>query len=123
MVALDCASGPVNRLAVANTPVRPDLHTRRSLAAPRSEWWEIDADALQISGPPILLLDDIYTTGGSLHSLARDLRVAGARSVSAVVLERNLGDDGEWVLPLLRQEVEQGNVWRPEISKKDVIRR
>jgi predicted amidophosphoribosyltransferase len=45
--------------------------------------WEIAAEKMQ-SAPPILLLDDIYTTGGSLHSLAAELKRAGARTVKAV---------------------------------------
>lgn len=83
--------------------------------------WEVDLKAMEF-GPPILLLDDIYTTGGSLHSLAAALKQAGARTVKAVVLERNVGDDGGWIELLLKQEVANGRVWAPDQNKRDVIR-
>jgi predicted amidophosphoribosyltransferase len=83
--------------------------------------WEVDAAQLE-SSPPVLLLDDIYTTGGSLHSLAAELKRAGARSVKAVVLERNIGSDGEWIKPLLQAEARQGRVWTPDENKRDLIR-
>jgi predicted amidophosphoribosyltransferase len=82
--------------------------------------WEFDPSADEF-GDPILLLDDMYTSGGTLQSLAHALKRAGVRLVSAVVIERNIGEDGEWVLPLLEEAVAAGRVWMPEESKRDVI--
>lgn len=41
-----------------------------------------------VRGRHVALVDDVMTTGASLHELARVLRSAGAASVSAVVLAR-----------------------------------
>jgi orotate phosphoribosyltransferase len=50
--------------------------------------WQVNGAA--VSGMRVLALDDIYTTGGTVHSFACELRQAGAASVHAVVLARNL---------------------------------
>jgi hypothetical protein len=82
--------------------------------------WEVDRAA--VDGMHVLVLDDIYTSGGSVHSLALALRNASAASVRAVVLARNVGqDDGEWVLPLLRLQHDAGRHWAPAVGKYDVI--
>jgi hypothetical protein len=39
----------------------------------------------------VLLLDDVYTSGASMHSFAAALVVAGAREVSGLALVRNIG--------------------------------
>jgi hypothetical protein len=84
--------------------------------------WEVDRAA--VDGRDVLVLDDIYTSGGSIHSFAQALRQAGANSVRAVILARNIGaDDGSWVLPLLRERHDAGAVWTPQTNKCDVIRR
>lgn len=72
--------------------------------------------------PTVLLLDDLVTTGGTLHSLARAFRDAGARRVTAVVIARNVGKDGEWIQPLLRKEVAGGRPWTANENKHDVMR-
>ncbi len=41
-----------------------------------------------IAGKQVVLIDDVMTTGASLHAAARVLRAAGAAGVSAVVLAR-----------------------------------
>jgi adenine/guanine phosphoribosyltransferase-like PRPP-binding protein len=84
--------------------------------------WEIDRGA--VDGRDVLVLDDILTSGGSIHSFAQALRRAGANSVRAVILARNIGaDDGEWVLPLLQERHDAGGVWTPATNKYDVLRR
>jgi Phosphoribosyl transferase domain len=84
--------------------------------------WDVDRAA--VDGRDVLVLDDIYTSGGSIHSFARALRQSGANSVRAVILARNIGaDNGEWVLPLLRDRHDAGAVWRPTTNKYDVLRR
>lgn len=83
--------------------------------------WQVDEDA--VLGQDVLVLDDISTTGGTIHSFAQALRWAGANSVRAVVLARNLGvENGPWVLPLLRESCERGGPWTPAINKRDVLR-
>lgn len=44
--------------------------------------------AAQVAGRAVALVDDVMTSGASLHAAARALRQAGARSVTAVVLAR-----------------------------------
>jgi len=82
--------------------------------------WEMDHAA--VDGLDVLVLDDIYTSGGSVHSFAYALRNAGAASVRAAVLARNVGrDDGEWVLPLLQSHRNAGCRWTAAVGKHDVI--
>jgi ComF family protein len=44
--------------------------------------------AHEVRGAAVLLVDDVMTSGASLHAAARALRQAGARRVAAVVLAR-----------------------------------
>ena len=44
--------------------------------------------AATIRGRRLVLVDDVMTSGATLHEAARALRRAGAASVSAVVLAR-----------------------------------
>jgi adenine/guanine phosphoribosyltransferase-like PRPP-binding protein len=84
--------------------------------------WRVDRAA--VDGLDVLVLDDIYTSGGSVHSFAYALRQAGAASVRAVVLARNLwADDMGWVPPLLRARCDAGERWMPSTGKYDVIGR
>jgi ComF family protein len=48
-------------------------------------------NAETIAGRHILLVDDVYTTGTTLHECAKTLRHAGATGVSAVTLARTVG--------------------------------
>lgn len=41
-----------------------------------------------IAGQPILLIDDVMTTGATLHEAARCLKKAGAGQVDALVFAR-----------------------------------
>ena len=106
--------------------VRPGHQRQRERPGAERIWvedkWEVDRAS--VDGKDALVLDDIYTSGGSIHSFAQALRQAGANSVRAVVLARNIGaDNGVWVLPLLRGRHDAGAVWTPETNKYDVIRR
>ena len=84
--------------------------------------WEVHRAA--VDGRDVLVLDDIYTSGGSIHSFAQALRQAGANSVRAIILARNIGaDNGVWVLPLLQARHDAGQVWTPATNKYDVLRR
>ena len=44
--------------------------------------------ALELQGAQVLLVDDVMTSGATLHAAARAVRQAGARRVAAVVLAR-----------------------------------
>ena len=44
--------------------------------------------AAQLRGKRVVLVDDVMTSGASLHSAARELRQAGAAHISALVLAR-----------------------------------
>ena len=46
-----------------------------------------------LSGEPVLLIDDTWTTGANAHSAAAALRAAGAGPVSAVVIGRHVNRD------------------------------
>lgn len=82
--------------------------------------WQVSEDA--VLGQDALVLDDITTSGGSVHSFARALRNAGAQSVRAVVMARNVSGDGDWILPLLQAQFEEGLLWTPDENKHDIIR-
>jgi hypothetical protein len=88
---------------------------------PRLERLQIDGkwlvDAAAVAGRDVLVLDDVCTTGATVHSFALALRDAGARDVRAVVLARNVGPDGHWILPLLQARHAIGVRWRPATPK------
>lgn len=73
----DCASW-VERAYVARTELRPALQIR-------------DPDA--VVDRDILVFDDVFTAGHTLVEVARALRLAGARTVSEIVLARQTWDD------------------------------
>lgn len=60
---------------------------QRQLQAAHSFWLRPEA-LPALRGQRVLLIDDVMTTGATLHAAARTLRQAGAASVSALVLAR-----------------------------------
>jgi len=48
------------------------------------------ADKASIKGKNILLVDDVYTTGATIHEAARALKKAGASCVSAITLAKGV---------------------------------
>ncbi|MEU4560996.1 phosphoribosyltransferase [Actinoplanes sp. NPDC023936] len=54
-------------------------------------------------GSRILLIDDTWTTGGRLQSLAFALKSSGAEAVAAVVLGRHVNPDYEPAKPLINR--------------------
>ena len=77
--------------------------------------WIVDAAA--VAGRDVVVIDDVCTTGATVHSFAAALRDAGAASVRAVVLARNVGPDGHWIFPLLQARHAVGVRWRPHTPK------
>ncbi|MBS4223202.1 ComF family protein [Bacillus sp. FJAT-49682] len=50
--------------------------------------FQINSSSTSIKGKTILLIDDIYTTGSTLHQAAKTLKNAGAESIKAFTLAR-----------------------------------
>lgn len=109
----------IREVAVA----REGVPRQRERAGSERLWvadkWEVDGAA--VLDQEVLVLDDLYTTGGSMHSLAVALRQHGARSVRGVVLARNIGSDGDWALPLLAERHAAGVRWHPARNKYDLL--
>jgi predicted amidophosphoribosyltransferase len=94
---------PAERLAVElarrwGVPVRPALARTGSLppqrGLTRAERRRNVVGAFRPSGPPlpprVILVDDVYTTGGTASSAASALRAGGARNVSVVTFARTV---------------------------------
>lgn len=84
---------PVHVLAQAvrrrhSTQPQHDLPRAQRLRQLRSAFEIAPGQHQRIEGRRLLLLDDVMTTGASLHALARCLRQAGAAEVGALVLAR-----------------------------------
>lgn len=80
---------------VGPTRERHERLLRRSEldVAPRAFAWEKYKPLRQLSGEPVLLIDDTWTTGANAQSAAAALKGAGAGVVAAVVIGRHLNRD------------------------------
>ena len=58
------------------------------------------------TAPHVLLIDDTWTTGGRIQSLAYALKAAGAARVAAIVLGRHVNSDHKQYEPA-RQLIER----------------
>ena len=100
---------PTHACVVPSGRGRPGRHPLRALAgdclalpwtelgaAPGGDAWARDLDPGRfrarrpLTGAAVLLVDDTWTTGSTAQSAAIALKLAGARSVAAVVLGRHL---------------------------------
>lgn len=86
-----------------------DRDSRRSLTYAD---WSVDAD--RVRDRNVVLVDDLMTTGASLHSYAKALKRAGAKRIRGVVLIRHVsGYVYEEGLAQLRSRGEEPS-WSPE---------
>ena len=66
---------------------------------------DVDVDWLRVTGPvngsDVLVVDDLWVSGGSAQSAAAAVKLAGARQVAVVVLGRHVNPDDRRVAPYL----------------------
>lgn len=75
-------------LRIRHTPAQSGLDRRARQAGVRGVFALEPARAARVQGRRLLLVDDVMTSGATLHEAARVLRRAGAASVSALVVAR-----------------------------------
>jgi ComF family protein len=75
-------------LRIKDTPAQHTLERAQRLHGQKDSFAVEPLLAQQIQGARLILLDDVMTTGATLHAAARVLRAAGAAHVSALVLAR-----------------------------------
>jgi ComF family protein len=75
-------------LRVRETAAQSSLPRKERLLAVRGAYAVEPAQASAVQGKRIVLLDDVMTTGASLHEAARVLRRQGAAHITALVFAR-----------------------------------
>jgi len=75
-------------LRIRDTPPLSGLTRAARQAQVRGAFAVEPARAARLAGRRVLLVDDVMTSGATLHEAARALRIAGAVSVSALVFAR-----------------------------------
>lgn len=73
---------------VQDAPAQTSLDRQARVRNMRQAYAVDPSWAATIQGRRLLLIDDVMTTGATLHAAARTLQAAGAAAVSAVVLAR-----------------------------------
>jgi ComF family protein len=71
-----------------DTPSQRHLPRAERLANLEGAFALAEGRSAQLTGKRVVLVDDVMTSGASLHSAARALRLAGAVHISALVLAR-----------------------------------
>lgn len=83
-------------LRIRHTPAQRTLPRAERLANLEGAFAIEPLRAPQVRGQRLVLVDDVMTSGASLHTAARVLLQAGAAQVSAIVLARTgLGEDDQ----------------------------
>ncbi len=75
-------------LRIRHTPPQTDLHRAQRLANVQHAFAIEPLRVQALVGKRLVLVDDVMTSGASLHAAARVLRQAGASHVTALVLAR-----------------------------------
>ena len=75
-------------LRVKETPPQSSLPRKERFAKVRGAYALEPAKATAVRGQRIVLLDDVMTTGASLHAAAQVLRRAGASHITVLVFAR-----------------------------------
>jgi ComF family protein len=75
-------------LRVADTPAQSSLPRADRMASVQNAYAVEPLRSARIRQQRVVLLDDVMTTGASLHAAARALRHAGATHVTALVFAR-----------------------------------
>jgi hypothetical protein len=84
----------VVRGALRADPTRPRQSTVDGVEAKRAAaTGKYQADSEAVRGHHVVLIDDVYTTGYSMHDAARAIREAGASYVSGIVYARRIYPD------------------------------
>lgn len=81
---IDCHS----LLRIRHTPALSGMDRKTRRAQVRGAFAVEPARAHLLAGRRVLLIDDVMTSGATLHEAARTLRLAGAGTVSALVVAR-----------------------------------
>ncbi len=79
-------------LRTRDTPAQRTLPRAERLANLNGTFAVDPLCVAQVAGKRLVLIDDVMTSGASLHTAAQVLRKAGARHISAVVLARTEND-------------------------------
>jgi predicted amidophosphoribosyltransferase len=75
-------------LRILDTPAQHTLKRVQRLSALDHAFAMDPLRAAQVQGKRVVLVDDVMTTGASLHAAARVLRAAGAIHITGLVLAR-----------------------------------
>ncbi len=75
-------------LRIRHTPAQSSLDRSRRLANVRGAFAVEPLSAAALQGRRVLLVDDVMTSGASLHEAASQLRKAGAADVGGLVVAR-----------------------------------
>ena len=86
----------VDGLRAENRPPQTDLGADARREAARDKY----SVSVDLAGRDVLLIDDVYTSGYSMHDAARAVRAGGAASVTGVVYARRVYPD---VMALYRE--------------------
>jgi ComF family protein len=79
-------------LRTRHTPAQRTLPRAQRLANLTGAFAVDPLRTAEVRGKRVVLVDDVMTSGASLHTAAQALREAGARHISAVVLARTEAD-------------------------------
>jgi ComF family protein len=75
-------------LRIKDTPPQSTLHRDERMESVKNAFAIDPLRSAQLQGKKVVLLDDVMTSGASMHSAARALRQAGAAHITAMVFAR-----------------------------------